>query len=516
VDDLGKLDAGAWDSFVDEVLQRPGVRLLAAVRSEDLGLVGTIGKAEIVLPTLEETLAERIHSEFLREAKTGWEHWREPFEKSEGLLLEYTHILTRGARLSETIRGQIDQRLRDERDLELKVLRLGACAHIWGGEASVRRIADRLDVEDEELQRALRRLLEEHLLREGAGDVVVGLHELRSREIVRWTHNVPPPTLDETAAAAAAVVSERTLQPFLVNLYMSDDVETQGVIEEVLNRLTTDLTADVLVAALQALRLVGFFNLADVWISILEAEQVPVAKRLASANFSLLETTDLDLFVEPIQRAVPRLIAAEAFDPRTELIERLAPNFLENLVTTLNDCHQMAAIFAALNGTPINESLRAALAQPNISVDESDVDGLGQMIANARSLSLELSKALVERLGGEEALLSRLSDRPWVREIVVKKEQGERVVSAKYRFLIPRVQPDPHEEVVSLCRNILHLLPETEVAAVTAIDAMGEPAGFGDFRVADKRIRRKHLPPLGEIAWNRARMRIIGPVGLHG
>lgn len=509
VDDIGKLDPGAWDLFVNEALQRPGVRLIAAVRSEDLGLVSTIGKGEIVLPTLEESLAEKIHDELLLEGKTDWKHWREPFEKSDGLLLEYTHILTRGTRLSETIHSQIDQRLREERDLELQVVRLAACAHIWGGEASVRRIADRLDVEDEDLQRALQRLLDEHLLRKGFGDVVVGLHELRSREIVRWAHHIPPPTLDETAVATAAVVSETTLQPFLVNLYMSAEVEPGGVIEEVLSRLTRDLTADVLVAALQALRLVGFFSLANEWISILETEEVPPAKRLVTCNLSLLGKTDLDLFVEPIQQAVPRLIAAEADDPRRELIERLAPKFLRDLVGTMDDCHEVAALFAALSGTHIEEGLRGALQQPNISLDKCDVDDLGQVIANARSVSLELAKALVERMGGEESLLGSLRERAWVREIAVKLEAGEKVVSAKYRFVIPRVQPDPHDDVVSLCRNILHLLPEADVAAVTAVDATGEPAGFADFRIADKRIRRQHLPPIGEVAWNRARMRIV-------
>ena len=49
------------------------------------------------------------------ERQTSWEHWREPFEQSEGLMLEYIHVLTQGRRLQAIIGEQVQQRQQEKR-----------------------------------------------------------------------------------------------------------------------------------------------------------------------------------------------------------------------------------------------------------------------------------------------------------------------------------------------------------------------------------------------------------------
>ena len=60
---------------------------------------------------------------------TSWSHWREPFEQSEGLMLEYVHLLTQGQRLTAVIGEQVRQRNTRTRNDELKIIR--STAALW-------------------------------------------------------------------------------------------------------------------------------------------------------------------------------------------------------------------------------------------------------------------------------------------------------------------------------------------------------------------------------------------------
>src|SRR3990172_12827301 len=103
-DDLGRAGMDGFDRFAREVLDVSGVAILGTVRNENLLLVRESHRATVFRPTLDEELAERLFAELSRRSATSWPHWREPLEQSRGLLLEYTHILTRGERLAATIR----------------------------------------------------------------------------------------------------------------------------------------------------------------------------------------------------------------------------------------------------------------------------------------------------------------------------------------------------------------------------------------------------------------------------
>jgi hypothetical protein len=65
-------------------------------------------------------LAERLWRELREAEKTNWAGWREPWKMSDGLLLEYVHILTRGQRMHELLADQVAARISDPtRSLEL-------------------------------------------------------------------------------------------------------------------------------------------------------------------------------------------------------------------------------------------------------------------------------------------------------------------------------------------------------------------------------------------------------------
>src|SRR3546814_8117377 len=81
---------------------------------------------------------------------------------SDGLLLEYVHILTRGQRMHELLADQVAARVSDpKRSLELDILRSGAWAGAANAEVDASRLARVLSVSDADLSRALQRLIQE-------------------------------------------------------------------------------------------------------------------------------------------------------------------------------------------------------------------------------------------------------------------------------------------------------------------------------------------------------------------
>ena len=70
---------------------------------------------QFVSVQMNEGLAEKIWQELAAKEETSWSHWREPYEQSEGLLLEYVHLLTQGDRLTTVIEEQVLQREHEAR-----------------------------------------------------------------------------------------------------------------------------------------------------------------------------------------------------------------------------------------------------------------------------------------------------------------------------------------------------------------------------------------------------------------
>ena len=105
--------------------------LLATARAEDLATLGGLAECATVAVCLDEHAAETIHSGLVRRGATEVAHWREAFEQSDGLTLEFAHLLTRGRRLRDVIKDQISRRVEEERHRELEVLALVSTADRW-------------------------------------------------------------------------------------------------------------------------------------------------------------------------------------------------------------------------------------------------------------------------------------------------------------------------------------------------------------------------------------------------
>jgi hypothetical protein len=502
VDDLGRDDRVGFDLLVSELRERPDVLVLGACREEDLIIVRSAHQAAQVRPMLEEELAERIWRELRAREETAWPEWREPYEMSERLLLEYGHLLTAGTRLEETIAAQVERRMLEQRVLELDSLTLVATADAFGAEINATRLTAALDVSGTEMRSALARLVAEHLIAEHDG-LLGGLHELRSRYVMRAVHLLPPPVSD-SVRRVIDLLDAPALQPFLTRLLLEQAVGDKMAIDVVAARLARQPDPRTLAAALQALRLVGFWRMASRWRDVFVEEDASPTSVGVIAHFAL-QGGDYGFFPEPIQRAVARIREFEVVDLRALLLAKVAPQIPAALVAA-TDIKTAAIALAALGevgqSVAIDPTTLARLA------DGASLEDLRLLLEAAYAASPELAIGLAEAIGGSAALLARLEkERPWVRDAHLSvNDEGRPTVEAEYAYVAESAQPNPHAAVVELAQYLAALAPSAEVAVCRAVDATGKTAGFG-VPLADKAIDRRNLPSQAQVAWNRARGR---------
>ena len=146
-DEVGSVNSDLWDVLVRDLRGIPALYFLGSVRQEDVNLVASQSDTVFIPVILDENLAQTVWKKLSAGNHTNWTHWREPFEQSEGLMLEYVHLLTQGKRLAAVIGEQIRQREHENRNDELTIIRCAAVLCARGGEVAARRLFELLDLE---------------------------------------------------------------------------------------------------------------------------------------------------------------------------------------------------------------------------------------------------------------------------------------------------------------------------------------------------------------------------------
>jgi hypothetical protein len=503
VDDLGRDDRAGFDRLVDELRDYANSQIVAACREEDLFLVRTAGMGAQVRPVLGPELAERIWQELRDAGETTWPAWREPYEASNGLLLEYGHLLTQGNRLAETVTAQVDQRVKERRDVELDVLTLISTSDAFGAEIEVRQLGTALSTDAATIKAALVRLIDEHLVHEHDG-FLGGLHEVRSRHLMLAAHRVPPPTLADTTQQVIHLLTGTALQPFLARLLLDEAVPDDIVIHAVAARLNHNPDLAALAAALHALRIVGLRRTAEQWRAIAAAEGAAPTD-IALIGLALPGGDD-SFFPDALRRTIARIRQLDNGDLRASLLPQVRKAASQTL-TTASDLPSAITVLAALG--EMGEAVEVdatALARLAAAAPLGEVRTL---LEAAFAAAPKLAITIVDGLGGPTTLLERLQrEQPWVRNARLGvTDDGRPTAEAEYAYVAESAQPDGHEAVVDLARSLAALVPTADVAVCRAIDATGGAAGFKDVLVADKAIDRRNLPNRATVAWNRARVR---------
>jgi hypothetical protein len=504
LDDIGSLGSSMWDDLAREARHRPGVLLLGTTREEDLDLVGFAPPGILVRPRLTETLAEGMWDVLRDRGQTTAGGWLEAYEESAGLMLEFLHLLTTGDRLLATIDEQVNRRRHERRDTELQVLRVTALAASQGAATDVVRLQALLAISDEDLQRALARLLEEHLVVQFSATAIGGLHRLRSEAICTATHRIPPPPLSITAADVIRTVHQPDLPAIVGALVGRGVIATDEAFAALTDRLKADPSPLSLAASLDGLRLAGLLRRASAWASILDEEGVAPAMRSVTVQLAQLTSSTLDGLDSRVAAAVPRLRAVAAADLRPDWLASAPTDLVHGIIDGAATADAALRLLHACAG--LGDAAPPTLANLDRFADDTDLNKVAARIAAAH-VDPDLGPTFAAAAGGADHLLDRVRrELPWVTLAELTTQDGAQHVRFSWLFL-DSTGEDAHAAVVAVCRTFLDLFPEAQVVHGAAIDSSGEPAGFGDFTIAVKDIPRGNLVSPEQVHWNRQSLR---------
>ncbi|MGV1949300.1 hypothetical protein ACQZ44_00630 [Agrobacterium vitis] len=507
MDDVGRNGPESWGALLKEAMSVPGVVLLGSVREEDVTLIAERARAAEIRADPDDELAERLWRGLREAEKTNWAGWREPWKMSDGLLLEYVHILTRGQRMHELLADQVAARVSDpKRFLELDILRSGAWAGAANAEVDASRLARALSVSEADLSRALQRLIQEHLVRSPAPGAVTGLHQLRSEELLQLTHQTTLPTLETSFERTVASVPATNLEPLVADTLSAGRLPVPAVLDGLIVRLESEQDARALASALRGLGSGRVSLGVGEWLDTPEARALPRTQITNAAMFGVagIDLSSLSIIPE-VQAAADRLSQIKGSpedDPRRLLMERMSPSVLSALIEAA-DLASLDEILAALVGLPLPAGVRTSLMQAPEGLLNANLDLLGSLMGTLSALDREIASDWVAEVG-QEALFARVqAETAWAGPVTIEDADDDVIVRCDLWYVAGSVQKNPHDAVVSLCERILALCPSADIAVSNAITASGELAGLAQLPLATKRIPRENLPPPSVPQWNR-------------
>ncbi|MDG4561765.1 MAG: hypothetical protein P9E88_10780 [Candidatus Competibacter sp.] len=495
IDDVGRDRADLWDMVVREAARRPDIVVLGSIREEDIFLLSERARVPELRENPDQGLAERIWTELKARGETHWAGWAEAWAHSSGLLLEYVHLLTQGRRLVDVLQEQVDRRLREERDSELQIIRLASATGRAGAALDVERMQAELSLSDEQIGRALKRLIDEHLIRETGEARIGSLHQIRATHLFEIAHRIPPPTITSTISRTVQCVAAEDIESYIARTLASWPAYRANLVQALKQRLRGQPNLREITSALRGLDRGRIAITIEEWLPELERLGIPATQATFVVRCAVAKIEDFG-----IDRLKPLLEAAKILqakfcddDPRPILIQELHTELTALLIVA--SWADLTEFLAALSGAAIPRETVDALCSLYPDLLHGDLREVQALLETARHISPEVAWNWVEHVG-QDALLHRVSaEMPWASKPTLRREPEGLAVTADIFHISDRLQPKIHDEVVALCEQLLALAPSAELVISSAIDPDGIPSRIGEYTLADKRILRTNLPP---------------------
>lgn len=513
VDDVGRKQSDLWNTLARESLQKPGVFLLGSIRTEDTALIANTALS-IISVSLDEPLAEDVWKKLRERNATNLSYWREAFEQSNGLLLEYIHILTQGERLSTLVSNQVQRRYDEKRTTELSILRICSFAAQYGSHIDVKALVPILAADSDAVAIANQRLINEHLVRQPEPGILGGLHEIRSQAILKASHDNLSLIIDDSADLACRCVTPDSLPLFLFLALKEKPERLAYLIEALSARLQASPSIEVLRAAFTGLGLVTLHEFSDQWVAILKTEELePGNWAIATMMGAARRTTPLDSkndipALEKINNAVKRLSEIGVSDKRILLLDAINKIDLSFSIDDINAFESLLSSMGPMVGFP---ALPLERLNPGINLGT----GFKRWVSTLQTVNYfdrNLSNRIISEIGGQSHLLNMAyREIPWITRPEIRTD-GEfaNAVCADVYAITEEYSSNSHEKVIDLCEILLAISPEADGVIVRAITASGAELRLGDAPpVASKRIPRQNLPPKSLQRWNQIFISIV-------
>lgn len=514
IDDAGKGQFTGWSQLREETAAIPGLFLISAARHEDLISLGDLSGSTTITVSLDEAGAEAIFKGLRHRNVTDFPHWREPYEQAEGLTLEFTHILTRGERLSTVIGDQIRRRVFERRNVELNLLSLSATADRWGATLPVDEAAAACGVSQLDLKEPLARLVEEHLVVEHNG-TISGVHQLRSSAISNAIHDLPPPTLENTVSRLLPILAPDQVRRFIPNALRDEPQIDQLIHKAALSEYKDTLK---LTAFLRGLRLFDFYERAVKWVDIAERYGIPPAKQPAAQLCAITDTVLPDFFPKEFNQAVSEMVAVPESSHGSMLIHVIGLRRIAEVLVKTNDVDLANELIFELQCSPnnITAEISSALTPSSPLVEalqRASVKQIANILATANALHPELAQTLIDSHDGEAELIRKIrSDEPWITELHLDESRNETVAFARLLHISDLLQGDPHDRVIAFARLLLRCFPQTTRVDVKLVLPGGLDYTVGGHQVGATNLRREFDHPELKVMWNQERLQVTNAI----
>ena len=514
VDGVGVGAAQAWDLLQRELDAVPGTVLLGSARTEDLLPLRTLPSTEVVDVRLDEDMAAQIHAGLSASGVVVVPHWREAYEQSGGLTMEFTHLLTSGRRLRDVVTDQVNRRVAEGRETELRVLALVATAHRWSATLTLDAVRDQVGAPAPDLREALRRLADEHLIHV-SGEHLTGLHQLRSSALSAAVHQAPPPSLRSSVGSVLSLIDDRDLRPFVVGV-LTDYPDLDDFIVSLLAKLVRERPGStVLAAALHALRFVDFAREAAAWAKLLDRHGIQPAYRPITLDLAMIRS-DLGEYLRPeIVAAVGDLRArgAASYVLRDQLLSDLGPDVVVNALSSADDIDTATGVLATCGGADPAVAAKVGALLTGSGFDSllgpASAEQLGDILSVSRDWSLELARSLFDAAGGHEGVAAKLRQHsPYLIGVEVDDRCGCQVAVARLMHLSDTAIADIDAYVRQTASVVLRCFPACERVDVQARLAGDVPIQVGDLVLGRSGLERRYDHPPMSVAWNRIRSQV--------
>ena len=506
VDAAGTESFDGWSRMRKEAAAIPGVLLVATARNEDLITIPALADCAQVDVRLNQTAAAEIFDGLSRRGATEFGDWREAYEQCDGLTLEFTHLLTRGKHLAAVIGDQVNRRIQERRDDELAVLRMASVADRWSISLPLSDLVRTCGLSEADMSRALARLQEEHLVIEREG-VVSGMHQLRSTAICEAVHAHPPPELRQTVERVLPLVPTSQLHGFVASL-LRDEAELIQVLIEATQ--SEALPADRMAAFLHGVRLADYRARVAEWRELVEQRGVLPSTWMVLFSFTTAGLTMPNALPAQLRSARSAMEGISGPQRRDELLSAVGIDRIAQLVVSTGDLRSVAKLLAVCHQTveAIDEALCFALDASSHIVDAlrtSSVEALSAFLTTTHEVSPGFANALIELLGGREAMLQQIrATDPWIVALELDETPDATVAVGRFLHISDKEQGDPDEAAHSISRRLWSLVPGIDGVDVRAVLPGGGPLCVSGHESGVSQLLRESQMSEHATAWNRA------------
>ena len=506
VDDAGgAIGSLVWDLALEASLTIPSVHVVATAREENLAALPSLSQFKKIRPMLNSSFAELVWHKLKQDSATTWVSWQEPFELSRGLLLEYTHILTLGRGLQDVVEEEVNQRLLERRDAEFEVLRLTSAASSHGASVSVMLLAEHLGLSIADCARALQRLVHEHLVRRVGEDELTGLHPLRSRCILDSCLKLAPGSGHQLRQQALAIVTSTSTRTMIAGAVRLSQLDEQAVVARVKQRLRKTPEPELLIGALEGLKLCALDRDAEIFRSI--ASKHNIESRfffLIMIVMSLGDEKYTGSKLETLAKVRDEFLASRTRDFRNDLLGELDEQLYLEIIDGIKSYEIAFGLLRSLSGLNLGGRV-SELHSISSALSTASLEDTAAALIIAEELSPSLAQALVSALGGTSQLLERLwKETPWaLKPYVTVDENGSNELLADLLAVDGELAKSPDSIVYEHAAQALAFAPHAKRVTSRPIQITGETLVIDGFSLGLKSFPRGNTSSRATIAWNR-------------